>query len=366
MGIRPLGRRETAGGRKGRAAGRQCRNDGRPGGDVRRIRKLGAACAPFERACLAGCALALILGAAVMAQEGAGGPERPELAPAPADTAAGAPAGDPTLAPPPSTIPAAHVPEGALSEPVARTQGPVPSTALSMPQDLSPWEMFMAADRVVQAVLIGLALASLVTWTIWLAKSLEILAASTRLMRALPTLLAAGSLEQADSALTGRRGPLVAMLRAARHEAASAPAEVYRGEGGGFLARVSSHLARIEAQAVRRLNLGVGMLATIGATAPFVGLFGTVWGIMNSFIGISEAQTTNLAVVAPGIAEALLATALGLVAAIPAVVIYNAFARWIAGYRARLADAAAAVERLASRDLDHRRLVPAVIARAAE
>ena len=91
-------------------------------------------------------------------------------------------------------------------------------------------------------------------------------------------------------------------------------------------------------------------------TAPFVGLFGTVWGIMNSFIGISESQTTNLAVVAPGIAEALLATALGLVAAIPAVVIYHVFARSTAGYRALLADAAAGVERLVSRDLDRRRL----------
>ena len=79
---------------------------------------------------------------------------------------------------------------------------------------------------------------------------------------------------------------------------------------------------------------GTGVLATIGATAPFVGLFGTVWGIMNSFIGISKSHTTNLAVVAPGIAEALLATAIGLVAAIPAVVIYNVFARSIAGYRA--------------------------------
>ena len=81
---------------------------------------------------------------------------------------------------------------------------------------------------------------------------------------------------------------------------------------------------------------GTGILATIGATAPFVGLFGTVWGIMNSFIGISKPHTTNLAVVAPGIAEALLATALGLVAAIPAVVIYNMFSRSIAGYRALL------------------------------
>ena len=79
---------------------------------------------------------------------------------------------------------------------------------------------------------------------------------------------------------------------------------------------------------------GTGVLATIGATAPFVGLFGTVWGIMNTFIGISRSQTTNLAVVAPGIAEALLATACGLAAAIPAVVIYNHFSRRIAGYRA--------------------------------
>jgi biopolymer transport protein ExbB len=97
---------------------------------------------------------------------------------------------------------------------------------------------------------------------------------------------------------------------------------------------------------------GTGVLATIGATAPFVGLFGTVWGIMNSFIGISKAQTTNLAVVAPGIAEALLATALGLVAAIPAVVMYNFFSRGIAGYRALNSDASAEILRIVSRDLD--------------
>jgi biopolymer transport protein ExbB len=96
----------------------------------------------------------------------------------------------------------------------------------------------------------------------------------------------------------------------------------------------------------------MGLLATIGATAPFVGLFGTVWGIMNSFIGISNAHTTNLAVVAPGIAEALLATALGLFAAIPAVVIYNVFSRATGGYRALLADGSALVMRLVSRDCE--------------
>ena len=114
----------------------------------------------------------------------------------------------------------------------------------------------------------------------------------------------------------------------------------------GVKERIASRLERIEAAAGRRMIRGTGILATVGATAPFVGLFGTVWGIMNSFIGISKQHTTNLAVVAPGIAEALLATALGLVAAIPAVVMYNVFSRWTAGYRALQADAAAEILRL--------------------
>jgi biopolymer transport protein ExbB len=124
----------------------------------------------------------------------------------------------------------------------------------------------------------------------------------------------------------------------------------------GIKERISLQLERIEVAASRHIARGMGVLATIGATAPFVGLFGTVWGIMNSFIGISKAHTTNLAVVAPGIAEALLATALGLVAAVPAVVIYNMFARSITGYRALLSDASAQVIRHVSRDLDRKRL----------
>jgi biopolymer transport protein ExbB len=133
----------------------------------------------------------------------------------------------------------------------------------------------------------------------------------------------------------------------------------------GVNERVTSRLSRVETEASQRMTKGTGVLATIGATAPFVGLFGTVWGIMNAFIGISHSQTTNLAVVAPGIAEALLATALGLVAAIPAVIIYNVFARSIAGYRRLLGDASAGIERLVSRELDFRKL-PASLARAAE
>jgi biopolymer transport protein ExbB len=130
-------------------------------------------------------------------------------------------------------------------------------------------------------------------------------------------------------------------------------------EKSGIKERVGSRIERIEADGARRIARGTGILATIGATAPFVGLFGTVWGIMNSFIGISKSHTTNLAVVAPGIAEALLATAFGLAAAIPAVVIYNLFSRQIAGYRALAGDAAAELMRLFSRDLDLAEATPA-------
>jgi biopolymer transport protein ExbB len=225
-----------------------------------------------------------------------------------------------------------------------------------LPHDLSPWGMFMSAHWVVKAVMIGLAFASLVTWTAWLAKSLELAGGKARAGRTLKVIRSARTLDEAVRHVSGRRGPAVNMLRAAAEEVeASDPAIAHAG-GDGVKERVSSALARIEAASGRRMSRGTGVLATIGSTAPFVGLFGTVWGIMNAFIGISEAQTTNLAVVAPGIAEALLATALGLVAAIPAVVIYNVFARSIAGYRQLLADAGAGIERLVSRDLDFRKM----------
>jgi biopolymer transport protein ExbB len=228
------------------------------------------------------------------------------------------------------------------------------SASSTLPHDLSPWGMFMAADIVVKAVMVGLAFASLVTWTVWLAKSLELFAARTRAQRATATIVRARSLGDAAASLGAKGGPVALFVQAARQEAELSEGALDHADGAGLKERVASRLGRIEAQASRKMTRGTGLLATIGSTAPFVGLFGTVWGIMNAFIGISEAQTTNLAVVAPGIAEALLATALGLVAAIPAVVIYNVFARAIAGYRQVLADASAGVERLVSRDLDYR------------
>ena len=120
----------------------------------------------------------------------------------------------------------------------------------------------------------------------------------------------------------------------------------------GLKERIQARLERNQVSCIAQIQQGTGVLATIGSVGPFVGLFGTVWGIMNSFIGIAESKTTNLAVVAPGIAEALLATGLGLVAAIPAVVIYNLFSRSINAYRANLSDIRAALLILVSRDLD--------------
>ena len=228
--------------------------------------------------------------------------------------------------------------------------------ASTLPHNLSPWGMFMAADWVVKAVMIGLAFASLVTWTVWLAKSLEIAASKARLKKALRGIMGARRLNDAAAELGDHSGIGGILVRAAVEEMEMSGYGQAQVDAGGIKERVESRLVRIQAQAGRRLSRGTGVLATIGSTAPFVGLFGTVWGIMNSFIGISESQTTNLAVVAPGIAEALLATAVGLVAAIPAVVIYNVFARSVTAYRQGLADAAAGVQRLVSRDLDRQPL----------
>ena len=218
----------------------------------------------------------------------------------------------------------------------------------TLPHDLSPWGMVAHADPVVQAVMAGLAFASVLTWTVALAKGIELLAARRRVRAGLRALGAAGGLAEAARALTGRDA-CAALVRAAADEAASAGPSP---EKAGVKERAALRLERIVAGGARAATRGTGVLATIGSTAPFVGLLGTVWGIMNAFVGISRSQTTSLAVVAPGIAEALLATAIGLVAAIPAVVVYNLFARAAAAHKARLADAAAHAMRLLSRDLD--------------
>ncbi|HEV7601485.1 MAG TPA: tonB-system energizer ExbB [Bradyrhizobium sp.] len=217
------------------------------------------------------------------------------------------------------------------------------------PRELSPWSMFLSADILVKAVMIGLAFASLVTWTIFIAKMIELSIARRRLRAALGKISDARSLAEAQFALGAKEGVLPSLLAAAMREARLSAGI---SSDNGIKERAASSFAEILRAEARRIRLGMGLLATIGATSPFVGLFGTVWGIMNSFIGISKAQTTNLAVVAPGIAEALLATALGLVAAIPAVIIYNHFARVTKGYLELVSRSSGAAGRLLSRDLD--------------
>ena len=215
-----------------------------------------------------------------------------------------------------------------------------------IPVSLSVGGMFLQAHWIVKLVMIGLAIASLATWTVFIAKVLELRKATAAERHVHDQVASLRSLR--DAALDGNLAftPLVREALAELRLSADA-----LNDPEGIKERVVSRFERHEAAVARNMSRGVNILATIGATAPFVGLFGTVWGIMNSFIGIAEKQTTNLAVVAPGIAEALLATAIGLVAAIPAVVIYNHFSRQIAAHRALVADSAAAILRLVSRDL---------------
>ena len=234
---------------------------------------------------------------------------------------------------------------------LAAAIAPFPTLAANtpLPTELSPVSMFLQADIVVKAVMIGLALASLAAWTVLFAKKIEIGRARRRLSRSLDRMADCMRIEQARATLPDQDRVALALLEAAQDEAARAGAKSPRE---GIKERMSLRFGRIEAAAVREIGLGLSLLATIGATAPFVGLFGTVWGIMNSFIGISKSQTTNLAVVAPGIAEALLATAIGLVAAIPAVIFYNHLTRAIGAYRALVGDAVATVSIIAGRELD--------------
>lgn len=208
-------------------------------------------------------------------------------------------------------------------------------------------------------------LASVVTWAIFFSKSVEFFTQKRRLKREQLQLADARSLDQASDIAAGFSAKSLSaqLINEAQNEL-----ELSQGseDNEGIKERTGFRLERRVAAVGRYMGRGNGYLATIGAISPFVGLFGTVWGIMNSFIGIAQTQTTNLAVVAPGIAEALLATAIGLVAAIPAVVIYNIFARQIGSYKATLGDVAAQVLLLQSRDLDLNASASAQPVRAAQ
>jgi biopolymer transport protein ExbB len=288
---------------------------------------------------------------AATSQIGPASQAAPAVQPAPA-----APMTAPSAIAAPQSTPA----DISASSPAAAASRALNATVTGL-HELSPWSMFMSADIVVKGVIIGLVFASLITWTVAIAKTVELSMLRGRVVRALRKIADSRSLAEAQLALGGKDSVLSAFLNAAMREA--------RLSGGmssdsGIKERANSSFVEITRAESRRIRVGMGLLATIGSTGPFVGLFGTVWGIMNSFIGISKSQTTNLAVVAPGIAEALLATAVGLAAAIPAVIIYNHFSRVTKSYLELVGRASGAAARLLSRDLD--RSHGGVHARAAE
>ena len=227
----------------------------------------------------------------------------------------------------------------------SQTEAPV------IPTDLSVLGMYHHADVVVKTVMIGLLLASVVTWALLFSKGSEVFTAKRRMRREFDALSSVRTLDEAAEQAESFAASSISaqMIRDAQNELELSAGST---DNNGIKERTSFRLERRVGAAGRHMGRGNGILATIGAISPFVGLFGTVWGIMNSFIGIAQTQTTNLAVVAPGIAEALLATAVGLVAAIPAVVIYNIFARTITSYRHQVGDVAAQIILLQGRDLD--------------
>jgi len=220
---------------------------------------------------------------------------------------------------------------------------------VNRPHDLSVSSMFLNADIVVKIVMLGLLAASIGTWTVLIAKTIELKRARTRIRDSIERLQDARGLAEARLAL-GSADPLASALIAEALREFRLSSDL--SSASGLKERVASSFAEIERAEGLSIRRGTGLLASVGSTGPFVGLFGTVWGIMNAFIGISKAQTTNLAVVAPGIAEALLATAVGLFAAIPAVLIYNHLARSTSSYLELVSNLSGELLRIVSRDLD--------------
>lgn len=209
-------------------------------------------------------------------------------------------------------------------------------------------ELFLKADLIVKLVMIGLALTSVWSWAVMVDKALQVKRLENGARTVETALSDARSNEQIDE-LSRKGDPSARIIAIGLNEARAARRQGTLSESGASLA-IERMQRVMNAQTTRELakaERGLGILATIGSSATFVGLFGTVWGIMNSFRAIAASHDTNLAVVAPGIAEALFATAMGLIAAIPAVIFYN----WLTG----------AIDRYATR-IDA--LVDDVIARA--
>jgi len=275
----------------------------------------------------------------------------PALAQTPADSSAASSA---SAAPADSTAPAAS--SAADSSAAASPAAPAP--AAEGPQKLTPVTMFFNATLVVKAVIVGLALASLFSWTLLVTKLLEFRSLNSESDRFLEAFRTAKSIPDINRIATSEEfegNPMADMAAAAASEveiSRQAGLNVSGEHRDSTINRANSAVSAVQSSLSRRLSNGMQFLASVGSNSPFIGLFGTVYGIMYSFIGIANTNTTNLAVVAPGIAEALLATGFGLFAAIPAVIFYNYFQTRISGYGNRSEGFVAELTNAISRQLD--------------
>ena len=283
---------------------------------------------------MAGAAV-LMAGTPVLAQDATTPAADPAVATAPAATTEAAPAATTEAAP------------AATEEPAAESHG-----------KLTPAKMFMEADIVVQVVMIGLLLASVFSWVILLIKLFEFGAlnrATDRFLEAFRQTRTIADMRRVATSDEFEGNPLADMAAAATDEvelSRQAGLSVTGDHRDSALSRAQAAVSAVQSGLAKRLSGGQQFMASVGSTAPFIGLFGTVYGVMNSFIGIANTNTTNLAVVAPGIAEALLATGIGLFAAIPAVIFYNYFNTRIAAYGTRSDGFNAELMNAVSRNLD--------------
>ncbi|MBF0665303.1 MAG: tonB-system energizer ExbB [Brevundimonas sp.] len=284
---------------------------------------------------MAGAAV-LMAGTPVLAQDA--------TTPAPAEAAAAAPADAAAPAATPEAAPAA---EATPAQVGGESHG-----------KLTPARMFMDADIVVKVVMIGLLLASVFTWVILLIKLFEfgsLNRATDRFLESFRQTRTIADMRRVATSEEFEGNPLADMAAAATDEvelSRQAGLSVTGDHRDSALMRAQAAVSAVQSGLAKRLSGGQQFMASTGSTAPFIGLFGTVYGVMNSFIGIANTNTTNLAVVAPGIAEALLATGIGLFAAIPAVIFYNYFNTRIAAYGTRSDGFNAELMNAVSRNLD--------------
>jgi len=281
-------------------------------------------------------ALALMASAPAFAQDASS-------APAASDAAAA------SAAPAPAASDAAAAPAAAEDQAPATIKGAGKLTLVSM---------FVDATPVPKAVMIGLAIASLLSWTLFITKMFEfgsLNRASDRFLEAFRSARSVADMGRIASSEDFQGNPMADMAAAAAQEvelSRQAGLQVNGAHRDSTILRAQTAVNAVQSSLARRLSGGMQYLASVGSNAPFIGLFGTVYGIMNSFIGIANTNTTNLAVVAPGIAEALLATGIGLFAAIPSVIFYNFFQTRISSYGNRAEGFVAELLNAISRQLD--------------